>query len=354
MEQSYESILQSMKKRYEEYTGEAVRTYSDLDIRMSILAEEVFSLLSYADSLKRRMFFDTASGPELDRHAAEHGISRFAAEKAVGRLAFSLPYTLDYDFIVPKGTVCATSDGKLRYVTMAEGTIPSGSLTVQVMAEAENGGTAYNIPSGGVNTVITYFSVLMSVRSTSSFWGGTDAESDESLRKRITARCQTPSNGLNAAYYQAIALENEGVYSASVHALSDETYDLAVVIAGQGSTCSTSALQAVQASMAEKAPVSISVLVENCTLNAVQVEIMITVRTGYTADTVKTDAENAVRAYFQELSVGESVRLSEIGDRVFHTAGVENYAFGSGMCDQVMDYNQLAYCSNLVVTVMEG
>ncbi|MGN0536494.1 MAG: baseplate J/gp47 family protein [Acutalibacteraceae bacterium] len=354
MEQTYESILQRMKEKYEECTGEAVRAYSDLDIRMSILADEVFSLLSYADFLRKGMFFDTASGAALDHHAAEHGISRLAAEKAVGRLAFSLPYTLNYDFIVPKGTICATSDGKLRYVTMAEGIIPSGSLMVQVMAESENGGAAYNIPSGGVNTVVTYFSVLMSVRSTSGFWGGADAESDESLRNRITARCQTPSNGLNETYYRAIALENEGVYSVSVHALNDETYNLAVVIAGQGNICSNTTYQAVRTAMEEKAPVSVSVWVENCTLSDMAVEISVTAQRGYTADTVKAAVENAIQAYFRELSVGESVKLSKIGDCVFHTEGVANYAFGEGMSDKEISYNQLVVCSNLTVTVTEG
>ncbi len=350
MEQTYESILQRMKDKYENCTGEAVRDYSDLDIRMSVLADEVFSLLSYANALKKGMFFDTASGTVLDSHAAEHGIRRFSAKKAIGRLAFILPYKLNYDFVIPIGTICSTNDGKLRYITTTEEIIPSGSLMVQVMAEAESGGSEYNIPSGSVNTVVTYFSVLMSVRSTSSFWGGTDDESDESLRKRLIARCQMPSNGLNAAYYEAIALGIEGVCSAAVHTSSDDTCNLTVVIAGQGEECSASALQAVRETMEEKAPVSVSVRVENCEILGVPVNLSITVKKGYDGDTVITAVKKAIQGYFRELSVGESVKLSQIGDRVFHTAGVENYAFGEGMTDKNMDYNVLAICPNLTVT----
>lgn len=351
--ESYESILQTMKEKYESCSGEAVQDCSDLDIRMSIMAEEVFSLLSYAEFLKNRMFFDTASGEDLDRHAAEHGVTRLPAEKAVGRLTFSLLYTLDYDFTVPQGTICATSDGKLRFVTTEEATISAGSLMTQVLAESENGGTKYNIPAGSVNTVVTYFSVLISVRSTSRFLGGTDAESDVSLKNRIAQRCKMPSNGLNAAYYQNIAMQNTAVASASIHAVSGEAYNLEIVIAGKGAVCSDDTVQAVQSAMTENAPVGIKPLVQKCTLNAVPISITVTAQTGYTADSVQTAVEAAVQTYFLELAVGESVMLSKIGDRVFHTAGVVNYAFADGTADTAMAYNELAVCTNLTVTVTE-
>lgn len=356
MEQTYNDILAGMKEKYKECSGEEISEASDAGIRMRVLADEIFALKTHAEWLKRQMFFSTATGEWLEKHAAERGITRISSQKATGRLAFGITNTLEYDFVIPEGTVCATGDGKLRYVTTEEGVIPSGSHIVQVLARAERGGSAYNLPFNAINTVVTYFSVLTEVSNTSSFSGGTDEESDDALRARIQEFCRNPSNGLNQSYYKKLAMQVEGVGSVFVKALTDDSdYNLSVVVAGVGAIPKTSVVTAVRELIEEYAPANVKPKTEACGLHDVALTVNVECESGYSVDTVKSGVEAAIKTYFNTLGVGDDIYIKKVGDVIFHVDGVKNYSFDEASdVDIAVNDSMLAVCGTLNLTVTEG
>lgn len=356
MEQTYNDILEGMKEKYREYSGEEISEVSDVGIRMRVLADEIFALKSHAEWLKRQMFFSTATGEWLEKHAAERGLTRISSQKATGRLAFSIANTLEYDFVIPVGTVCSTSDGELRYVTTEEGVIPSGSHIVQVLAQATQGGSVYNLPFNTINTVVTYFSVLTEVKNTSSFSGGTDEESDDAFRARLKEFCKNPSNGLNQSYYKKLAMQVEGVGSVFVKALTDDSdYNLLVIVADVGAIPKTSVVMAVQKLIEEYAPANIKPKIEPCELYNITLTVNVVCESGYSVDTVKSGVESAIKTYFNTLGVGDDIYIKKIGDVIFHVDGVKNYSFDEESDkDIAVNDSMLAVCGTLNLTVTEG
>ena len=63
----YEQIYSRMKERYEEKTGAKIDEASDLGIRFSVLASEVYSILCGCEWIKRQMFPDTCGYGRFDK-----------------------------------------------------------------------------------------------------------------------------------------------------------------------------------------------------------------------------------------------------------------------------------------------
>lgn len=331
MSEAYSEILERMQTEFEKNAGYIPDDASDISIRMKTLAGEIFSLESSLDFLKRQMFPTTATGEYLDKHAEMRGLKRKPAIKASGKLMFYVERPLSYSFTVPKGTVCAVSDGGLRYVTDEDTVLPVNESFVMVKAHAENGGSEYNIPVNRVTSIVTYFSEAISVNNSSIFGGGASAESDEALRERITESYYNPSNGDNEEYYRRIALGVDGVYSVGIKPLAQGTGTVGIYIAGRASKCSDEVVSALQQEMNDKKGINISVSVENATLTGVVIKLSISVKDGYYADDVKSQVQNEIAEYFRKLCVGDGVKYCELGELIYHIDGVKNYIFDTSV-----------------------
>ena len=108
MEYGYDEILLQMKDTYEEMTGSDADEVSDAGIMMRLLAGELFSLNADIDWLKRAMFISTAQGEALELHARQRGIERRTGSKAVGTILVRVDSPLEYDVVIPRGTVFST------------------------------------------------------------------------------------------------------------------------------------------------------------------------------------------------------------------------------------------------------
>ena len=106
---TYEEILKRMQAKYEEETGAKPEDSADIGIRLKVLAGEIHRVMAEMEWLRRQAFPQTAVGEELDKHAAQRGLERIAAQKAKGVLTFSRSTPLSYDVTLPKGTICASA-----------------------------------------------------------------------------------------------------------------------------------------------------------------------------------------------------------------------------------------------------
>ena len=214
--------------------GTAGRRWNRLHSDLRLLAGEVFSLNADIDWLKRAMFISTAQGEALELHARQRGIERRTGSKAVGTILVRVDSPLEYDVVIPRGTVFSTSDGALRYISATEAIIYSGTGSTFVDVEAQYTGRRYNIESGLITTVVTYFSSGISVTNSSAFTGGSDDETDAQLRERLISSFSKLSNGLNYAYYKKLAESVDGVYSANFSEIQQGSRTMNVYVAGKG------------------------------------------------------------------------------------------------------------------------
>ncbi len=160
--------------------------------------------LQYLDWLSKQLLPDTAEGEWLDRHAS---IWLTTGRKQATYSSGSATFTGTAGAVVPAGT--ELSNGAITFQTPADITIgPSGTAG---NIAAQTAGTAGNLDVGTSLSITTAISGVDGSATVISLTGGTDAESDSSLRNRVLDRIQKPPQGGDADDYVAWTLEVPGV-----------------------------------------------------------------------------------------------------------------------------------------------
>lgn len=349
---SYDEFLTRMNNQFTDLSGLNADEAGDIGMRFRVLAGELYSLSCELEWIRRQAFTNTATGASLDYHAQQRGLSRKKGQKARGGVTFLLDTPLEFNLVIPEGTVCTNIDGSLNYVTVSEITIPRGQYYAFANIQAEDSGERYNAGRDSVTTIVTYFSVGISIAASSNLWGGTDDEDDESLRARITESLRNTPNGLNSAYYENIAMSIDGVYSAKAYRDTSRSGVVIVTVGGRGAAPAQSVLSEVQSVMAQKTPMGISVTVQAATVEQVTLNVQISVKSGMAAADVISRVESSVEQYFQELPVGGSFYMSAVGKVIMEVDGVENFCFASGTQDVSADNDTLLTLHVVNVTEM--
>lgn len=184
----------------------AVLRRSVLGVLGRALSGASHELHGHLDYLARQVIIDTADTDYLERWASVWGVSRKAAEYAIGEVTF----TGVNGSVIPEATVLQRQDG-VRFETTAEGTISAG--TADVAVQAQEAGAAGNTIAAVALTLIQPVSGVQStaVVAAGDLTNGSDTETDDELRERLLDRIQDPPQGGAAADYVTWALEVPGV-----------------------------------------------------------------------------------------------------------------------------------------------
>jgi uncharacterized phage protein gp47/JayE len=183
---------------------------SNLNVLARVHSAAVHGLYGFIQWLALQIIYDTAEAEFLERWASIWKIYRKLASFATGSVALSG----NNGVTILALTELQRADGAL-YTVDADVTIVAGTATVAVTAvEAGQAGNANNAtaltltsPIGGVNSEAV--SGILS--------GGSDAETDDSLRARFITRIQEPPHGGAKHDYVTWALEVPGVTRAWVY-----------------------------------------------------------------------------------------------------------------------------------------
>lgn len=326
---NYYSILNRMENTYTELCGVSPAEGSDSKRRLKVLAGEIHGIYCQLEKIKEAMFISTASGEALDKHAFQRGLKRHRGLKAVGTVLVRVDSPLEYDLVIPEGTVFSTADGELEFVSTEEAVIYRGSGSCFVSLEARSSGSRYNVPSSTVTTVVTYFSSGLSITNSSAFFGGSDDEGDEAFRKRIIDSCRNISNGLNPTFYKKLAESVEGIYSSSVVENAGSNRNVNIFIARKGCTAENSDAAKVQTLVNENRIPGAAISVYPATESSVDMNISFSLKNGWLVETVRSSISAAVREYFSEMKVGQGLTLAQLGARIIALDGVANYNFGN-------------------------
>src|SRR5260363_7449 len=133
------------------------------------------------------------------------------AQAAAGRVTF----TGAPGAVIPKGAPLVRSDG-MTFTTQTSALVDAeGMATVEVQAESDPAGLSGAAGNTPVGTPMTLGTAIAGVQSNglvhTPLTGGTDLESDDSLRRRMLAAYQQPPQGGSQTDYVQWALQVEGV-----------------------------------------------------------------------------------------------------------------------------------------------
>lgn len=214
---TYNQILEEMKQAYYNECSEQIKNMSDLEQRFKAVASEIYALSVNADYYLKQAFVQTATGEYLDRHAAMRSIARKTPAYAKGFLTFSLGEALQTDVTIPAKTVCSKADFPLvQFSTDEKAVIKAGDISVTVGATALLQGEEHNALAGEVTVMVNPPEYVISVTNESDFSGGTDQETDESLRQRIMSSYSVISNAVNTKSVEEMILTVDEILDASV------------------------------------------------------------------------------------------------------------------------------------------
>lgn len=276
-------------------------------------------------AIARGGYLSTASGPWLDLLAEEfYNLKRKPAAFACGVVRLSAAPGFGPYEIGPGDLWVGTADGK-RYSAITGGTLPQGG-SLELMVRAESPGAAYNVPDEAITVLHTPLPGVSVVNPAG--WlveAGADEETDEALRLRCRLRWASLGTGATADAYRFWALSaHPSITKVRVldqHPRGQGTVD--VVIWGEGGL-GEEAVNAANAYIQERRPLTADVLVYAATPKTIPVVARITVRAGYLS-AVQADVTEKLAALQRGLPIGGTVYRSALIDALFgsHVVNVQ-------------------------------
>ncbi len=327
-----EEIYEEMLGVFRRETGAEASAVSDLSVKLYAVAAQVYGLYAQAEWLSRQCFPQTAQGEWLDRHAALRGVERREAGRATGVIRFSVAQAGGADLNVPAGTVCATA-GLTRFETTRAATLKAGETWVDVPAQAVEAGAGGNVPTGSVLVMAAPPVGIGGCSNPEPFTGGSDAEDDEALRKRVLETYRRMPNGANVAFYEQGALSFDQVAACTVLPKTRGLGTVDVVVATVAGVPEAALLKEIQDYFDVRREIAVDVLVKAPATANVDVAATIEVEEGRDADAVKAGVMAAVQNFFSGERLSGAVLVAQLNQLIFSQPGVANCALSKPTAD---------------------
>ena len=342
-------IYEQMRGTFAQRAGFVPSEGCDSAVRLYALAAELQSLLMQADWVLDQSFPQTAQGMYLDYHAETRGITRAAAEKAVGTLRFAAADKVTATCPIEKGAVCMTAEG-VRFETTEDATIAVGSQWADVPAQAVEAGAGGNVIAGTVTLLSAMPVGVVQCTNPAAFSGGCDAESDEALRGRVLASYQRLPNGANAAYYEQEAMRYPGVAAAKAVGRARGIGTVNVVIATHAGVPDAALLAAVETDLQKKREIAVDVKVLAPAVETVAVTAALKAAPGYTFAEVKAGAQSVLEALFTGGLLGKSVTTARLLTLLCGVEGVENVHLTAPAADVAVGSTELPMLGTVTIS----
>ena len=316
-------IYEQMRETFAQEAGFAPSDNCDAMVRLYALSAQVQSLLAQADWVLDQSFPQTAQGEYLDYHAQTRGITRAAATKANGLLRFSASGAVTSDRVIEAGTVAMTAAG-VKFETTERVTIEAGESSVTANARAVEEGASGNAAAGQIRFLSALPAGVTGCTNPSAFTGGSDQESDESLRERIMESYKRLPNGANAAFYEREAMSFPTVAAAKAVGRARGIGTVDVYVATQGGAPSDELLEEIAEVLERKREIAVDVEVLAPTETAINVTAELGIADGFDFEEVCEEVERTLGAYFTGERLGEGVPCAAIGALIYGVEGVTN------------------------------
>lgn len=345
-----EEIYQDMAARFAQRTGLTAAGDSDLAVRFYAVAAQLYSLYVQAEWTRKQCFPQTATGENLELHAALRGITRRAADFAQGFIRFYVDEAREREVEVSAGTVCMTA-GQLRFETTEDGIIQAGELFVDVPARAAAAGESGNAAAGTILSMAVAPAAVSACVNPEPFAGGRDEEDDEALRERVMESYARLANGANAAYYKLAVMSFADVVAAQVVPRSRGVGTVDVVVATQAGAPEQALLDEIRSHIQAMREIAVDVQVLAPELVSVDVAVTVTPEEGAEPELAAAKAEEAVRGWFDGSRLGCGVLRAQLCALVFGLDEVGNCAITQPAKDVDISAVQLPRLGRLEIEV---
>ena len=348
-----EEIYQALLADFAQRAGMTPEEGCDLSVRLWAAAAQLQALEVQADWVLDQSFPQTAQGLWLDYHGQMRGISRQGAVKAVGTLRFTVESAPVTDLTIPADTVCMTAE-EVRFRTREAAVLKAGSLSVDVPAEALEGGSSGNAAAGSVCILTACPVAVTGCTNPGPFTGGRDGEDDASFRSRILESYRRLPNGANAAWYEKTAMECAGVAAAKAVGRARGIGTVDVYITTESGLPGTALLEQVRGALQEKREIAVDVAAKAPVAKTVDVSLKILPAAGAAPEEAVAQVKQVVTDFFTGRLLGQPVLLAELGSRIYALESVANYRFLKPTSDVAAGEAQLPVLGTLSVTEMEA
>lgn len=179
-------MINDFQSKYKEITKKEVSLAQSDPYRLMMYAcaVQIYQAMQYADYAGKVSFLKYARGDYLDNLAAIRGVHRLQATAATTILKFTIDTPLQSVVGIPAGTR-ATNGNDIFFATDEYAEIKAGETTVSVPATCtEEGSGGNNFAEGEFNVLVTSLPYITAVENTVQTFGGSDRESDDSLKER--------------------------------------------------------------------------------------------------------------------------------------------------------------------------
>lgn len=343
------TIYEQMRDTFAQEAGFVPSDGCDAMVRLYALSAQVQSLLAQADWVLDQSFPQTAQGEYLDYHAQTRGMTRSQATRATGTLRFSAPSAASAPCVIAKGTVAMTAEG-VRFETTEEAVLPAGECAVGVPAQAVETGAIGNVTEGKIRLMSLLPVGIAQCVNEQPFTGGSDTESDESLRARIMDSYKRLPNGANAAFYEQEAMSVPTVAAAKAVGRARGIGTVDVYVATHSGTPDGALLDEIAESLDKKREIAVDVEVLAPTPVTVNIAAELSAAEGYDF----AEACNAVRevlgGYFTGERLGEDVHCAKLASLLYGTQGVANCHLLAPASDLTIGATQLPVLGTVTLT----
>lgn len=191
VDKSVENLLTTMVSEYEtayyQSTGQKKTLASGDPIRIWIYAQalRIYAVYQMIDYSAKQNLLKYASGAFLENLGARIGVTRLPAAAAVATQRFYISVIQKQAVVIPQGTRVSTGSN-IFFATTDAAKIAPGAQYVDVRVECTDpGSNGNNFTSGQINTLVDPIAFIERTENQNTSQGGSDDESDESLRERI-------------------------------------------------------------------------------------------------------------------------------------------------------------------------
>ena len=283
--------------------------------------------LSEADGQR---FLHSATGESLTNLGMMFGLSRKTFQPAhtfnqVAGFKFLVPGGQTFSEIGGPGTatitagtlVWASRDPRKIYRTTSDAVFTATTREVSVPILAEGSGVTYNVGPGQIDKHDAInLAAFIECTNLHPIDSGTDLEDDEAFRYRLSQqiyRLQGPS----AVGIQAAAMNVPGVRDVIPWEYSRGTGTVNLTVLTYLPQTSTEVIARVQEEVEKVRPMGISVQIGGPVERAVNISIQIM---PILSELIRTDVRQAVSTYLNLLTLGESLIINEIRQRVMEVS----------------------------------
>ena len=353
-----EEMLDSISS---ELGGVSISHQSDIAIKYKVFAAMLEGLYLNQEWIKRQMMPQTATGKWLEYHTMQRDVKREEAKYATGTVTFSRSAAFDNDLYIKAGTKLSTwpnRDGaKIMFETVTEGVLKEGATEVSVGIQAIIPGVIGNVVENEITIMIEPPIGIEFVTNKQKLENGDDGDSDDELRARYFKICEKRSNGVNAAYYEDLALKN-GAAQVLVDSLNEEVGVVRVYAVPEQIPEDEDAQKAfaarLEAVLNEHRAACCNVMVAFPEIKYVNVKINISINEGETTfDNVKATLSDNIKKYINGSGIGGAILLSEIGNVIYNTEGVNDYEICKPTENKRADKTELLMVGTICVRAME-